>query len=82
MPQTAAIPNIAEKMPPVSNIPAQPSGEMRNSVGSPCAWRGSNTGAGVADKRIGVKARLTSTEGMTNNVNPDGSPAFSSAWPR
>ena len=77
-PQTEAMPNSAEKMPPVSSMPMQPSGEMRNSSRklSPCV--SSKVGDGVAARRIGMKARLTSTEGITNSVKSAGSATFSS----
>mgnify|MGYP006905787142 CR=1 FL=1 len=79
VPQTEAMPNMAEKMPPVSSIPAQPSGEMRRSRPMGSDRVASNTGAWVTVSRIGVKASDTRTDGMTNSRNPDGSPAASSA---
>lgn len=79
-PHTAAMPNIAEKMPPVSSIPTQPSGEIANRARNASGRVVSNTGAWVADSRIGRNASDTSTDGITNRVKPEGSATFSRAW--
>ena len=78
-PQTEAIPNIAENTPPVSSMPTQPRGEMRNSRAKLSPLFDANVGAGVGASSTGRNASDTSTEGITNNSNPAGSATFSSA---
>ncbi len=74
------MPNMAEKTPPVSSIPAQPSGDMRNSSRNGRRRVLSNAGAGVGARRIGMKAKDTSTEGMMKSAKPDGSGTLISTW--
>ena len=71
---------MAEKTPPVSSIPAQPSGEMRNRSRNGRRRVESNAGAGVGARRIGMKASDTSTDGMMNNAKPEVSGRFKSTW--
>ncbi len=80
VPQTDAIPNMAENTPPVSSMPTQPRGEMRNSSPKPSRRVSSKAGAGVGASRMGMNASDTSTEGTMNSAKPDGSGRFNSTW--
>lgn len=76
VPQTEAMPNSAENTPPSRKIPTQPSGEVAKSRRKRMRLMVAKAGAGPVDSRIGVKDSDTSTEGMTNRIQPPGSPTF------
>ena len=61
-------------------MPAQPKGEMRKSARNERPFVVSKVGAGVGARRMGMKAKDTSTDGITKSTKPEGSPTFRMAW--
>ena len=60
-------------------MPTQPSGEKSINSRRLIGLVVSKGGVGLIDRRIGVTAMLTSTEGMTKSTKPEGSAVSKSA---